>query len=154
MKYRVSEKYFKRKRIEPIFSSLWGLLIGSLVFAANEPFPWYVATGVILFMVALAGGSNWLGSKRMIESLKNHSLEIKGSTLVISDNAVKSELDLNSIHRIVIDKKKNNVVSIFIECIKGQKEKLPPYEDLNGLAENLAKLLPTERFKVRGWFHL
>ncbi len=154
MKYRVSEKYFKRKRIEPIFSSLWGLLLGSLVFAANESVPWFVATGVILSMIALTGGSNWLGSKRIMESLKNHCLELKGNVLIVTDNAMTSELDLTSIHRIVIDKKKGNVTSIFIERVKGQKEKLPPYEDLNGLAENLVAILPTEKVMVRGWFHL
>lgn len=154
MKYRVSEKYFKKKRIEPIFSSLWGLLLGSLVFAANESVPWYIATGVILFMVAVAGGSNWLGSKRIIDSLKNHCLELRGNSLLIIDNAMTSELDLNSIHRVVLDKKKNNVVSIFIERVKGQKEKLPPYEDLGGLAANLIEILPSEKVKVRGWFHL
>ncbi len=154
MKYRVSAKYFKKKRIEPIFSSLWGLLLGSLVFAAHESVPWFIAAGVILFMIAITGGSSWLGSKRTIEALKNHSIELKDDVLIITDNAMTSELDLKSIHRVVIDKKKRNVASIFIERVKGKKEKLPPYEDLNGLAENLVAILPAEKVKVRGWFHL
>lgn len=154
MKYQVSEKYFKKKRVEPIFSSLWGLLLGSLIFATNESVPWYLAAGGILLMAAITGGSSWIGSKRIIDSLKKHSLEIKGGSLVFTENAMTSELDLQSIYRVVLDKKKHNVVSIFIERMKGQKEKLPPYEDLNGLAENLVKILPAEKVKVRGWFHL
>jgi hypothetical protein len=122
MKYRVSEKYLERKKIEPIFSSLWGLLLGCLVFAANENVTWYIATGVILFIIAIAGGSNWLGSQRIIESYKNHCLELKGNLLVLTDNAMCSEIDMNSIHRLIVDKKKDNVVSIFIERVKARKK--------------------------------
>lgn len=153
MEYRVSEKYLKRKRIEPIFSGLWGLLLGCLVFVA-ESIPWFVSTGVIIFMVAITGGSNWLGSKRIIESLSSHYLELRGSTLLFVDKAMSSEVDLNSIHQIVIDKKKGNVVSVFIERVKGQREKLPPYSDLNGLVKQLISIVPPEKVKVRGWFHL
>jgi len=133
---------------------LWVLFLGILFFAIIPSISWHLATGSTLFMILLMGGSNWLGSKRIIESLKNHSLEIKGNALIFTDRAVRSEVDLNSIHSIVIDKNKKNVVAISISRIKGQKEELPPYEDLNGLAENLIKVLPNEMVKVRGWFHL
>ncbi len=154
MKYRVSERYFKKKRIEPIFSSWWGLLLGSLVFVANESIPWFVATGAALFMIALTAGSNWLGSKRIIESLKDHCLGLKGSKLIITDNAMTSEIDLNSIHRVIIDKKKNNAASMFMERVKVQKEKLPPNENINGLAENIVSVLPAEKVKMLSWFHV
>ena len=154
MKYRISDKFLKRKKLEPIFSSLWGLLIGCLVLAANEPTPWQVATGAILFMLVLTGGSSWLGSKRIIESFKDHCLELKGSTLIVTEKAMCYEIELNSIHRIVFNKTKDKFVSIIIERVKGQKEKLPPYEDLNGLAENLIKVIPPEKVKVRRWLHL
>jgi hypothetical protein len=153
MKYRVSEKYLKRKKIEPIFSSLWGLLLGSLVFGVGDV-PWYVAVVAIVFMVGITGGSNWFGSKRIIESLRAHVLEIDGSIMKISDEAMSSEVDMASIHRLTLDKKKDKVISIYIERIKGQMEKLPPYENINALAETLVSLIPSERVKVRKWLHL
>jgi len=153
MKYRVSEKYLKRKKVEPIFSSLWGLLLGSLVFGIGDV-PWYVAVFAIVFMVGITGGSNWLGSKRIIDSLRSHVLEINGSKLLITDKAMSSEVDMDSIFRLTLDKKKDKVVSIYIERIKGQKEKLPPYENTNELAEKLVSLVSSEKVNVRKWFHL
>lgn len=153
MKYRVSEKYLKRKKIEPIFSSLWGLLLGSLVFGVGDV-PWYVAVISIVFMVGITGGSNWFGSKKIIDSLRSHVLEIDGSKLHFTDKAMKSELDIESIDRLTLDKKKGKVVVIYIERNKGQKERLPPYENINDLAEILTSLVAPENVNVRKWFHL
>ncbi len=153
MKYRVSEKYLKRKKIEPIFSSLWGLLLGSLVFGIGDV-PWYVAVVAVLFMVGVTGGSNYFGSKRIIESLSSHVLSIEGDKLQFSDRAMASEVDLGSLYRIIFDEKKGKVVAIYLERIKGQKEKLPPYEGIDELANQLSSLVSPEKIKVRKWFHL
>lgn len=153
MKYRVSEKYLKRKKIEPIFSSFWGLLLGSLVFGIGN-IPWYVAVIAIVFMVGITGGSNFFGSKRIIDSLRSHVLEVDGSKLRFTDKAMHSELDIDSIDRLTLDKKKGKVVAIYIERIKGQKEKLPPYENINELAEELVSFVASDKINVRKWFHL
>lgn len=154
MKYRISPKFLRRKKYEPIFSALWGLLLGCLVFAAVDSVPWYFGVGFVLLVAVLAGSSNLIGSRRIIQALENHVLELRGRTLVICENAMNYEIDLDSIHRVVIDKRKENIVAISIERVKGQKERLPPYGDLVGLAENLGKVLPTDKLKVRGWFHI
>ena len=154
MKFRVSEKYLRKKKIEPIYSSLWGLFIGALFFGANDSIPWYVSVSLVALMIALTGGSNWLGSKRIIESFKGHVLEVDDNRMILSGQAVTSEVDLNSIHRVILDKKKNKATSIYIEMAKGQKEKLPPYENMDDLANCILNVVPQEKVKVRGWFHL
>ena len=154
MKFRVSEKYLRKKKIEPIYSSLWGLLIGALFFGTNDSIPWYVSVSLVALMIALTGGPNWLGSKRTIESFKDHLLEIDDNRMILSGQSVTSEVDLNSIYRVILDKKKNKVTSIFIEMAKGQKVRLPPYENMDDLANCILNVVPQEKVKVRGWFHL
>ncbi len=132
---------------------LWGLIVGS-IFIFSDSLPLYLGIAMAIGIASLTGGANWLGAKRENEFFKNHEVEIVGQDLISTNLGLKTTLNLPSIHKLILNKKRKVIDSIIIERVKGQKEKLPPYEDLNGLAENIIKIVPTKKVKVRGWFHL
>lgn len=153
MKYRISEVYIKKRKRVPLYCVLWGLIVGS-IFIFSDSLPLYLGIAMAIGIASLTGGANWLGAKRENEFFKNHEVEIVGQDLISTNLGLKTTLNLPSIHKLILNKKRKVIDSIIIERVKGQKEKLPPYEDLNGLAENIIKIVPTKKVKVRGWFHL
>lgn len=145
MKYTVSPKFLTLKKIEPLWFSLWGLFLGCALAVFAEDFPWYLAVASTAILVGLSGGNSWLSSKHAVEALSTHSLELQDNLLVLTESAIRSEIDLASIHRVTIKKRGDKVRSITVERLKGHKDKLPPYENINSLAEELARLLPADK---------
>ncbi|NVJ61554.1 MAG: hypothetical protein HWE27_14255 [Gammaproteobacteria bacterium] len=152
MKYKISKKFIKSKKREPIYSLLWTSVMGLFIFAFGNV-PWYVALTATIFLIATVSGLKWFGLKNRIESLENHFLEIEGSELNFVDKTMTSKVDMNNIYRLTLDKRRDNVTAVYIEPTEGQRLLLAPYENFNHLVDVLLSLVPSEKVNVRKWLH-
>ena len=152
MKFKVPDSYIAKKRKSPYLYALFGVFIALLITAKSD-FAWFSCLIGIVFIFFLFGTS-WYRLKKEISELTEHELEINSDNLIFHNKGVVTTVELSQISRLVIDIKKGNVRSLNIKLANSPYQRLLPYENLNGLAEELKAHIPQDKVKVRKWFYL
>ena len=152
MRFNVSEKYLRKRRRGPFVSAALIALIGGLFcFASGSSLA--AGISIVTLVVVFCSGLNWLGARRLLNSAKDHHLEIIGENLISRGNAYKTEIDLRKVDRLVLNKRRSGVDSIILKGSKLQGTRLEHYENMDYLAELIERVVGPDKVRVHRWLH-
>ena len=161
MQYKLDPQYIQRRLRSDLKGSLIYMVVIGVVLAgqytARPSIPDKseaigIGAVVLIFIIALSC-KRYFDWKKWAANAKVFALEITSSKMIMSDSIGKSEMNIELIDSMKIQKRGNKIISLLIKDGNGTLSKYVGFINMDKLAEDMTKLLPKEKVKVAKWFH-
>jgi hypothetical protein len=151
--FSISAAELSRRRRAPLLNGvIWGAVATGLAFAQLEAIAYALPVGALVG--AAMAFVSWRMNRDFLLWAPTHRLVVLDDHLRIVDGAAESHLPYSGVQKMVVNMRRGQPSSIVLVRDNGNRERLPPYDNLALLVELLRKKLSGSRIEERRLVHV
>ena len=144
----------RRGAILPLFLIVPLATIYGLDPSKSQPMHFLITFTIGVVCAGVVVSISWQAAKKRIAELSRTSLAIGEGKLVWTTSMGKSNLDLEAVTAVVIQRNRGSVRLLTLTFSDGHRVELDGLEDMEGLLNCLNTQIRSELFETKKWFQI